>query len=65
MVKKYNYNYKKYFLILDLDVKEEKEISDFLQQNRGKRNSYNDMLKRAIKKLIEEDLKNQKLCVKE
>ena len=47
------YNYRQYTLVLDLDVEEEKAMSDFLEQNRGKRNNFNDQLKAALKNLIE------------
>ena len=50
------YNYKQYTMILDLDVDEEKAISNFLEQNHGKRSNFNDQLKKAMKKLMEKDI---------
>ena len=49
------YNYRQYTMILDLDVEEEKIMSDFLETHKGKRNNFNDQLKKAVKKLMEEN----------
>lgn len=39
--------------MLDLDVEEEKKMSDFLERHKSKRNNFNDQLKKALKKLME------------
>ena len=51
-VKPQKYNYKQYTMILDLDINEEKDISDFLEQHKNKKNNFNDQLKKAMKELM-------------
>lgn len=49
---KQKYNYKQYTLMLDLDIAEDKKMSEFLEDNRDKRNNFNDQIKQAIKLLM-------------
>jgi len=52
-----DYNYKQLSIIFDLDVKEDKDMIEWLEKHKGKRNSYCVLVKRALKKLIDEECK--------
>lgn len=52
-MKKIKYDYKKFALVLDADIKEDKKIIDWLEKHKGKRNGYSVQLRKALLKLIE------------
>jgi hypothetical protein len=49
------YGYKKFSLTLDPADQEEKRILDWLVSVRNRKNKYNDILKRAVKALMEKE----------
>lgn len=52
-----DYNYKQYTFLLDLDNPDEKAISEWLDKNKKKNNGYCAQIRKALKKLMEEDSK--------
>ena len=50
-----DYNYKQYTFLLDLDDAGETEIADWLDKNRKKNNGYCEQIRRALKKVFEEE----------
>ena len=54
-----DYNYKQLSIIFDLDVDEDKEMIEWLDKNKGKRNSYCVLVKRALKRYIEEEIQEK------
>lgn len=47
--------YRKFALILDEEVEEERILIEWLENNKGKRNSYSTILKRMLTTAIEEE----------
>jgi len=52
-MKKVKYDYKKFALVLDKDIPEDKEIIDWLEKHKGKRNGYSVQLRKALLRLME------------
>ena len=55
MKSKKDYNYKQYTFLLDLDDETEREIAEWMNRNRKKNNGYGEQIRRALKKLFEEE----------
>lgn len=54
-MKKLKYDYRKFALVLDADIPEDKKIIDWLEKRKGKRNGYSVQLRKALEKMIEEE----------
>lgn len=54
-MKKNKYNYKRFALVLDADIPEDKKIIDWLEKHKGKRNGYSVQLRKALLRLMEEE----------
>lgn len=50
---KKDYNYKQITITFDLDTVEEKDLFDFLNKNKRKKNGYGVQIKRALKVMID------------
>ena len=55
MKTKKDYNYKQYTFLLDLDDKDEKDLAEWMDKNRKKNNGYGEQIRRALKKLYDEE----------
>ena len=54
---KYDYNYKQVSVIFDLDDAKEKELMEWLEKNKTKKEGYSILLKKALKDMIEKESK--------
>jgi hypothetical protein len=50
-----DYNYKQLSIIFDLNVDEDREMFEWLEQNKSKRNGYGAQLRKALKRLMQEE----------
>ena len=63
MKTKADYKYKQFSVILDMEVEEDKKILQWLEEHKGKRNSYSNQFKRSMLKWMELD-KSAEIYVK-
>ena len=52
MKTKKDYNYRQISILFDLDVEEDREMMEWLETHKAKRNSFCALLKRALKSYI-------------
>lgn len=52
---KQKYHYKQYSIIFDLDLVEEKEMVNWLEAHKGKKNGFSAQLKKALKTAMEHE----------
>jgi hypothetical protein len=52
---KKKYNYKQYSILFDLDIAEEKEMVEWLDKHKGKRNGFSAQFKKALKAFIDKN----------
>lgn len=57
MKKVRKYNYQKYTVLFDLDIPAEKELVDWLEENKGKRSGFSVLLKKALAEMVEKEEK--------
>lgn len=50
---KHKYNYQRYTVLFDLDIPAEKEIVEWIETHKGKRNGYNAQIKKALQEMID------------
>jgi hypothetical protein len=50
---KNKYNYERYTILFDLDIPAEKEMVEWLEKHKGKRNGYSTQMKKALKDMID------------
>ena len=55
MKQRKDYNYKQYTFLLDLDNADEKELAEWLDKNKKKNNGYGEQIRKALKKVMEEE----------
>ena len=48
--------YHQYTLYLDPEIEEDKRIIDWLEERRARRNSYSTQIRKALNKIIEEEI---------
>ena len=54
-MKKLKYDYRRFALVLDADIPEDKEIINWLEKHKGKRNGYSVQIRKALERLMREE----------